>query len=162
MSSSPADSQRRREKRYWIATATMPLVLPMFGLLVLSMAGVGPVDGASVGGLGLAALLGSVTFGLPPYGVLLLVLLLMLRREHGGRAVRRWLWVAPFLYLAVFWAMWAVLFRTVPLDGRSFLIVGGIAFAVACGYAILAALGWSVCVRRHGHPRGETPEPAME
>ena len=86
----------------------------------------------------------------------------MLRREHGGRAVRRWLWVAPFLYLAVFWAMWAVLFRTVPLDGRSFLIVGGIAFAVACGYAILAALGWSVCVRRHGHPRGETPEPAME
>ena len=162
MSSSPADSQRRREKRYWIATATMPLVLPMFGLLVLSMAGVGPVDGASVGGLGLAALLGSVTFGLPPYGVLLLVLLLMLRREHGGRAVRRWLWAAPFLYLALFWAMWAVLFGGVELNWRPFLMIGGVAFAVACGYTLLAALGWSVWVRRHGRDLGGTPEPATE
>ena len=162
MSPSPADSPHIRERRYWLAAAAMPLVLPIVGLTVLPMVWEGPFDRASFGGIGLAVLLGSVTFGLPPYGGLLLVLLLMLRREHGGRAVRRWLWAAPFLYLALFWAMWAVLFGGVELNWRPFLMIGGVAFAVACGYTLLAALGWSVWVRRHGRDLGGTPEPATE
>ena len=134
------------ERRYWIAAAaTIPFVVPLIGFIVAAMTWRGPVAGDSVAGIVWAILLGAVSFGLPPYGGLVLLLLLLLRREDGARAVRRWLWAAPFLYLALFWVMWVTVFGG---EWLSFVPIGGIAFAVACGYMHLAALGWS----RWGRP----------
>ena len=137
-----------REDRYWRLVAFLPVVIPAIVLILGSLAYV--VFGIDLYGAVplipwtwvLLVLVGSVTFGLPPYLVLVGVLLLTLRRAGGERTIRRWLWVSPVLYLALFSAMWVALMQPVgPTAWEALAFYSAIAFSVACAYTCMAYVG---------------------
>lgn len=90
---------------------------------------------------------GSMTVGLPPYAFLVILLLWILYRDGGSRVVRRYLWTAPILYLALFWGMWGALVGSSDLRIPALLFYGAIAFAVGCIYAAIAWFGWTLLAR---------------